>query len=465
MDRLRQLLKVTAIRLTLAYTLLFGVLALGLVFYVSYNTGQLIIGQIRAAADEEVDELSEVYRRGGARSLIRSIDRRSRNPGAYLYLVSDQSGRIITGNVKNVDPNLLKQGGWSATPFPYEPIEGLSGGTHRAIAQVFNLQGGLRLLVGRDIGDASNFRSVIGRAFTIGLAVMLLAGLVLWFVIGRRALQRIDRVSRSSARILAGDLSERLPVSGAEDEFDRLSGNLNQMIARVETLNAGVRNMSDSIAHDLKTPLTRLRNRAEAALSAKRMSKEKREETLNEIITDADGLIKTFDALLMISQVSAGARNAQLKPLDLASIVRDVYELVEPSADETGMDVSITIEDIPEVLGNRELIAQALINLVDNAVKYGANAGRKEIQLSLKQDQGRAVVKVADSGPGIDEADLERVKERFVRLDASRSTPGTGLGLAQVDAVATLHNGELELADNSPGLVAKLILPLSSSGR
>lgn len=455
MLRLRQMLKTTAVRLTLIYTFLFGLLAVGVVGYVSYNTGRLILSQIQTAVDEEVSQIARQSRRRGVRSLIPMIERRSRQPGANLYLVSDAAGRIIAGNVRDLDRDLLGKDGWLIPPFEYLRF-GDADDEGQAIARVFTLPGGMRLLVGRDIGDAERFQQIVGRASTLSLAVMVFTGLVLWFLVGRRALKHIDSVSRSSQRIIDGDLSQRLPISGSGDEFDRLSSSLNELISRIEKLNTGVTVMSDSIAHDLKTPLTRLRNRAEAALG-----KGGDEDLLQNIIADADSLIKTFNALLMISQVESGVRAVQFTPCELASVVCDVHELFEPSAEELGVKLTLNIEADVRVQCSRELIAQALTNLLDNALKYGTTAPTPEIGISLKLEKGEACLSVCDNGSGVPEEELGKVTERFVRMETSRTKPGSGLGLSLVKAVAGLHAGKLVLKDNQPGLCAELRLPVS----
>lgn len=456
MQRLNQMLKTTAVRLTLVYTLLFGLLAVGVVAYVSYNTGNLILSQIQSTVDEEIVQIARQVRRGGMRRLVPMIERRARQPGANLYLVSDANGRIIAGNVRDLDRELLGREGWLIPPFEYQRFGDVDR-QGQAIAKVFPLRGGLRLLVGRDIGDAERFRQIVGRASTLSLVVMVLTGLVLWFLVGRRALKHIDSVSQSSQRIIDGDLSQRLPLSGSGDEFDRLSSSLNALISRVEKLNTGVSVMSDSIAHDLKTPLTRLRNRAEAALS-----KGGNEEVLQDIIADADGLINTFNALLMISQVESGARAVQLEPVALAPIVRDVHELFEPSAEQEGVRLTLEVECEVQGRGNRELIAQALTNLLDNAFKYGVGGTDPTFVLRLFAEDGQACISVSDNGPGIPPDQIEAVLERFVRLDSSRTKPGSGLGLSLVKAVANLHSGQLLLRDNEPGLYAEFRLPIAS---
>ncbi len=453
MLRLRQMLKTTAVRLTLVYTLLFGLLAVGVVAYVSYNTGQLILSQVRIAVDEEVTEIARISNRSSLRNLIPLIERRSRTPGANLYLVADNNGRIIAGNVRDLNRDLLGTDGWRDPPFDYRRFDE-DDDQGKAIARVFTLPGGLRLLVGRDIGDAERFREIVRRATTLSLVIMVLTGLVLWFFVGRSALKRIDSVSRSSQRIIAGDLSQRLPLSGAGDEFDRLSDSLNLLIARVEKLNKGVVTMSDSIAHDLKTPLTRLRNKAEVAL------KNPDRDDLTAIIADADGLISTFNALLMISQAESGARTMQFDDVPLAPILSDMCELFEPLAEDAGCVLTLSVNNETNVQCNRELIAQAVTNLIDNALKYGLTSPKPELMLTLDIVKDSAVISVADNGIGIPSQDLETVTERFVRLDSSRTKPGSGLGLSLVKAIADLHSGSLELGNNYPGLKAELRLPL-----
>ncbi len=458
MDRLKRLLKTTAIRLTIVYTLIFAVLAVAVVAYISLNTSRLLQSQFQTAVDEEVLQLRRVVRRAGLRRLVPIVERRSRRPGANLYLVADPSGRIIAGNVRSIDRSQLAEDGWRR-PFEYERFVEEGSGTYRAIARVFTLPGNLKLLVGRDISDAERFSVIVRRATVLSIFALVITTLILWFFVGRRALQRIDDVSEQSTKIIAGDLSQRLPISGSGDEFDRLSGNLNQIIARIEKLNSGVRTMSDSIAHDLKTPLARLRNSAEAARETTK--REERDVQLKKIVEDADGLIKTFDALLMISQVESGAQPAKLGQVDLKQIVEDIFELYEPLAEDVSTAISLEVCSVPPVSANRELVAQAVTNLLENALKYGSADGQTEISLSLGHQEDRLLVTVADSGRGIAESERESVCDRFVRLDESRNQPGSGLGLSLVDAVACFHGGQLRLEDNEPGLKAIIELPIA----
>jgi signal transduction histidine kinase len=261
-------------------------------------------------------------------------------------------------------------------------------------------------------------------------------------------------VSRSTERILAGDQSERLPVTGANDEFDRLSVRMNVMLDKILLLDKGLKNVSDSIAHDLKTPLTRLRNKADAALNSGTDSGD----ALSEIIADSDQLIKTFNALLMISRVEAGSQVAEFADLDMSETVADVAELYEPVAEEQGFELATEIDPKISVRGNRELLSQAISNLLDNALKYGASedGANNKVLIGLMATKSEILLTIADNGPGIPADKRQEVKERFVRLDESRSKPGNGLGLSLVEAIARLHGAKLELGDHSPGLVVTL---------
>src|SRR5690606_22828741 len=273
--------------------------------------------------------------------------------------------------------------------------------------------------------------------------------------------RRIDTVSEASRRIMAGDLSERLPVSGTGDEFDRLSQNLNVMLARIARLNDGLKQVSDNIAHDLKTPLTRLRNRAEAALAGDPKDADYRE-ALEATIRESDQLIRTFNAILMISRLEAGQSSEQTTTVDLQQTVADVVELYEPVAEEMGVTIEASIASEASITANRELVAQALSNIVDNAIKYSAGSGEApRVQVSLGREGDGYIIEVADNGPGIPDEDRDRATERFVRLERSRSQPGSGLGLSLAKAVMTFHGGRLELLPGDPGLTVVMTFPAS----
>jgi len=450
MSRLRAMLSTTAVRLSALYLGLFALCAVALVFYVTAISEGMQRDRTQSAIADELRIVAGAYRRGGVAGLVRIIERRSRQPGANLYAIAMPTGDLIAGNIAALQPGVLDREGWTTLPFRYQRNGDTADEQHRALAQVVFLPNGMRLMVGRDIGEREQVRGLVRQALVIALAIMFAGALAIWFFVGRRALKRIDHMSEASKKILAGDLAQRLPVNGSGDEFDRLSLSLNAMLGRIERLNEGLRQVSDNIAHDLKTPLTRLRNRAEAALAGDGGGEAHRE-ALEQMIADSDQLIRTFNALLMISRVEAGSSTAQMSEVDLSGLASDAAELYEPLAEEQGIRLVARIEPGITIRGNRELLAQALSNLIDNAVKYADGGAAPEIAVTLTRSRGEVRLAVTDNGPGIPGDRREDVVKRFVRLDESRSKPGTGLGLSLVQAVAALHGGSLQLRDASPG--------------
>ncbi|KQS77479.1 histidine kinase [Rhizobium sp. Leaf384] len=468
MSRVGILMRTTAVRLSALYLVLFSLCAAFLVFYVTGMSQRLLDQQTKDAVSAEVSQIEAIYGRAGVNGLLRTLERRARQPGAALYVIAGPTGEILAGNVASLQPGLLDKEGWTDEAFAYQRYtDETRKDRHVALAQVLFLDNGLRVLVGRDLQEPEKFRVLVRQALMVALGVMGVGALIIWFAIGRNALKRIDRMSDASTRIMAGDLSQRLPMSGSGDEFDRLSESLNAMLGRIEKLNEGLRQVSDNIAHDLKTPLTRLRNKAEAALSHN-TSIDGYRGSLDEIINESDQLIRTFNALLMISRVEAGSSAAEMSDVDLSQSVADCVELYEPLADEHALALEAEITPGISVTGNRELIGQALGNLIDNAVKYseGAKDARILVRLS-RRDGGGVVVSVADFGPGVPDDKRDVVVQRFVRLDQSRSKPGTGLGLSLVEAVMELHHGSLALRSTMPeaagakGLTVDMIFPQS----
>ncbi|MBZ9965119.1 sensor histidine kinase [Mesorhizobium sp. BR1-1-2] len=479
------IMKTTAARLSALYLLLFALCAVLLVLYMTSLSARMLTAQTQETINDEVLGLARAYQRGGLPVLVRVVEARSRQPGANLYLIADTNGQILTGNVQSLEPGVIETEGWTTEPFSYRRFgegeldrqrstpsdqatpqpgdtavrsEGEKG--HNAIALVLRLPNQMIMLVGRDLGEPERFRAVIRRSLMLALGMMGLGGLLIWFFVGRAALKRIDGVSEASRRIMGGDLSGRLPVTGAGDEFDRLSENLNAMLARIAMLNEGLKQVSDNIAHDLKTPLTRLRNRAEATLSGKHKTSDYRQ-ALEGTIAESDQLIKTFNAILMISRLEAGYSSESTSRVDLAAAVRDVVELYEPVAEEAGVSLEAAVNGAFLVDGNRELIGQALSNIVDNAIKYSTDSTSKPaVRVTLERAHGEIRLVVADNGQGIpDDADRARATERFVRLEKSRSQPGSGLGLSLAKAVMTFHYGRLDLLPGNPGLSVVMSFP------
>jgi signal transduction histidine kinase len=291
---------------------------------------------------------------------------------------------------------------------------------------------------------------------------MFLLGVIGGGLISRNLLSRVDSINRTANEIVAGDLSRRVSVSRAGDELDAMAQNLNRMLDRNERLMRGMRDVTDSIAHDLRTPLNRLRNRLEGVLThVDPESGQGRE--IDAAVGETDRLIATFNALLMIAEAEAGAMREAMAPVSLAQVIEGVAELYEPLAEEKGLTLVVAPGRAAPIRGNLRLLAQALANLVDNAIKYTPEGGR--ITIAAADRPGGAALSVADSGPGIPAADRGRVVERFVRLEESRNSPGTGLGLSLVAAVARLHDARLELTDNAPGLNATLVFPVSTAPR
>ncbi|MDO1581584.1 sensor histidine kinase [Rhizobium oryzicola] len=466
MSRFRLMFRSTAVRLSALYILLFALCAAFLVVYVTAMSERILAQQVRDSLTREIVDINNVYDRGGAAGLLRMLERRARQPGANLYVIAGPTGELLAGNVASVEPGVLDREGWTSLPFRYEPYsENGPPRPHFATANVLLLDNGLRVMVGRDLGEPGRFRYIVRQALMVALAIMGAGALVIWFGIGRNALKRIDRMSAATTKIMAGDLSQRLPVGLSGDEFDRLSESLNAMLERIEKLNEGLKQVSDNIAHDLKTPLTRLRNKAADALAMDR--EDARKVALEGIIGESDQLIRTFNALLMISRVEAGSIAAEMSPVDLSAISADSAELYEPVAEEAGLTLVTAIDPDITVQGNRELIGQAIFNLLDNAIKYACdNPVDPTIKVSLSRDADMVRLSVADHGPGVPPDMRAEVTKRFVRLDESRSKPGTGLGLSLVEAVLELHGGTLELSSTNgdaaphPGLTVTMVFPV-----
>src|SRR5215813_4845595 len=459
---LGKLLRTTAFKLSLVYLTVFALFAAFLIGYFAWTTSRLITQQITETTDSEINGLSEVYSQGGIRRLLLLVDARSRRPGSNLYLVTTPAGEGLAGNVGTLEPGILER--TDLTETAYRRLDEAEDAEHRAFVRVVRLSGGFRLLVGRDLEERERLYDIIFAAARWSVAVVVVLGLAGGFFVARRVLKRIDAMSGTSRTIMAGDLGGRLPMAGTGDELDRLAESLNAMLERIEALMHGLKEVSDNIAHDLRTPLTRLRNRCEEALRLAEDESQYRA-ALESTIEESDALIRTFNALLMIARAESGQARENMSEFDAAEIAHDIGELYEPLAEEKGIALKVEAETPAPVKGNRELISQALANLVDNSIKYSeprngtTNGVPAEIVVRALKEGDRILLTVADSGPGIPEAERSRVIERFVRLEQSRSQPGSGLGLSLASAVARLHGGELTLTDNNPGLKSIIALP------
>jgi signal transduction histidine kinase len=451
-----RLFRTTAFRLTAVYLALFIGFATLVLGYTAWHARRLIEAQITEQIAAEVAVLGEQYRQGGERRLMQVLERRTRRIGTSLYLLVDQKGDSVTGNVLLRAPTLEQSPGWMEAPFnwPDENEEKARDGKFR----VFELPSGLRLFVGRDLSERDRLADVFGRARRFSILMALLIGAVSAFFVTRRVLSRVDGIAAASQRIMAGNLSERLPSAGSGDEFDRLAAHLNAMLDRMNVLMAGLRELSDNVAHDLRTPLTRLRNAAEDSLR-NATSQEESRAGLERAIEESDKLIRVFDALLMIARAETGNLQASLEPVALDTLLPDLSDLYGPAAEEAGMPLGVSLEPGLSVRASRELLSRALANLIENALKYAQPEGAGTIVLAARRAGELIEISVADRGPGIPVEAREKVLERFVRLDKSRNAPGFGLGLSLVNAVARLMGGSLRLEDNAPGLRVVLSLP------
>jgi signal transduction histidine kinase len=441
--------------------------------YLVWHANQLLTSKAAAELVAEEASLRSQYRSGGALRLAAAVDARVNAPGAGLYLLLDGYGTRLAGNLQGRPEALIDDG--RPRIFFYQSFSEAGGGERLAIGRTFAVPGGLILVVARDIDDQRRLVSGISWMAFWSFGLLSVLGIGAGILIGRGMLVRIEAITDTSRRIMAGDLSRRVPLSGSGDELDRLAEGLNAMLARIEELLAALREVSDNIAHDLKTPLNRLRNRAEAALRSSDPAAYR--DGLSRTIEEADELIKTFDSLLLIARLEAGAAAETMGPVDLAEVIGDIAELYEPAAEEAGLTLAVHAEPGPGphlcAVANRELVSQAVANLVDNAIKYSAAAlvtagagaapaapPRPGIRITLARVGDAIEIAVGDRGPGIAPQDRERALQRFVRLEKSRSHPGAGLGLSLVAAVARMHGGSVRLEDNAPGLRAVLSIPV-----
>jgi signal transduction histidine kinase len=462
-DRLARIVSTTAFRvaaITVAVYLAFAGLVVGLLLW---QTNRVLTNEVLATLRSEAALLKAEAQDGDAAALVRAVEARSRPGGPGLYYLADPSGKKVAGNLSRLPPEIVDSAAGGV--FRYAP-DAISTRERLAVAIPVDVSGGVQLIVGRDVEELRRFAGEMGTVYFLALGFLTLGGLVAGFAASRVALKRIETINVAARSIMAGDMSRRIAVTGAEDEFDALATNLNAMLERIEALMSGLREVSDNIAHDLKTPLTRLRNSAEAAL--RETGEDAYREGLEHTIEKADELIKTFNSLLLVARLEAGALEGNAERFDIGRVVRDVAELYEPVAEERGMQLAVNVGAGPQFTGNRQLIVQAFVNLIENAIKYSGKSGAATdgaISIDLRNHAEGVEIAVADNGPGIAPEDRERVLKRFVRLEKSRTEPGTGLGLSLVQAVARLHGGSVRLEDNRPGLRVVLTLPKRGDAR
>lgn len=455
MKRFTRVVRTTAFKLSLLYIGVFTVLSGFLLIYISRNTDHLMSEQVVQTIDAELSGLSDIYVRGGVRDLVESIDRRSRHPDSSLYLLVDFSGNALVGNIARLPTMVLEEADGGLRRVRYTRV-GLDAKDiqRQAMVRIFELRGGFRLLVGRDLGEQLQFSNLLANALRLWLIVVVIMGGITWVFVSRRVMKRIDEITDTSRTIMTGDLSGRLPVAGNGDEFDRLAISLNAMLDRIELLMRSMKDVTDNIAHDLKTPLTRLQTRIEASLR-EASDTESYRKTLENTLDETDHLLRIFNALLRIARIESMAPGTVMERVGLSELVSEIAELYEPLIEDEGGRLEAAVPEDLAADCNKDLISQVLVNLIENALKYGSPPdGGLVIRLSAEERDGRVMLQVTDNGPGIPQEAHERVTDRFVRLDESRAEPGTGLGLSLVKAVARLHGGDLRFKNETQGLTA-----------
>ena len=464
--------KSSAFRITLVYVLLFGLSVAIILGFVYWSTIAYQNSQTEDSINVEIEELSRVYQNRGYPGLVTTLSQRVEQQSlgdSTLYLLTDSQFRPLVTNISGW-PRLAfdREGGWIDFRLDDSRVRGNQ--EFSARARVLEFDNRYNLLVGRAMRDLANLKELVGRALIWGLMLTLALGLIGGYMLRQTLRSRLGAINQTSRQIMQGDLRRRIATRGTEDEFDELANNLNSMLDQIEHGMEGVRRVSDNIAHDLKTPLARLKNKIEE-LKFHVAGRPTEEIALDNIIQEADGLLATFNALLRIARIEYSEQHQAFTTLDVNSILSDLLELYEPLVEEKGQSLTVVLGPAIEFEADRDMLFQAFANLIDNAIKYTPEGGEISIRSGLGEGGENSAevtrdevnngykswyVEIADDGPGIPEEEHEKVVQRFYRIDPSRTTPGSGLGLALVFAVLKLHKLDLSFADNDPGLKVRV---------
>jgi signal transduction histidine kinase len=457
-------LKTSTFQLALLYMVVFATSVFLLLAFIYWRTAGFMTAQTDQTIEAEIAGLAEQYRGRGVNGLITIIrERVARDPNAKsIYLLTTDDYLKLAGNLTNWPQKAQVKDGW--IDFTLDESVGWGGPERRARARIFEVQGGLRLLVGRDVDDLTTLKSLIETAINWGMGITLALALAGGFMMSRSTTKRIEVINNTSRKIMSGHLSLRIPTRGTDDDFDQLADNLNQMLDRIVNLMEGIRHVSDSIAHDLRTPLTRLRNQLENTLMS--VDNDEAREQAGRAVAEADQLLATFNALLRIARLETRGNSADMKPVSLGVLVSDACELYGALAEDKEQSFRQDLDEEVMIEGDRDLLFQMVSNLIDNAIKYTPEHG--DIAVSVRGEEDTAVLQVSDSGIGIPESEKDQVFQRFYRVAKSRSLPGNGLGLSLVGAVTEIHQGHISLSDHRPdqdppGLTVTVRLPAYSS--
>lgn len=443
-------------RLALTYVGLFAVsllVVLGSFYLVIIH---LPLEAAKAQVQREAHSLRNIYIVDGAPALMKRLRMREHAPNQRraFHAFIDGRGHVLTANLPSW-PKHVSEGWWRLEADDYLDGDEID---YEALALDYRFNDGARLLVGRDIEDIGEIEEVLASGTLVVLAAALMVGILGGGLMSLAIGRRIDAVSATARRVMAGDLSQRVPVRGSGDDFDRLAETLNLMLARIEAALEAVRRVSDSVAHELRTPLARLKADLEDAAGK---ADEARVGRLASAIAEADRLEKIFDAVLRIARIEAGRHDVTKRRIDLSTLLEDAVDYYRPAAEERGIALSAAIEPAIAIAGDADLIFQAMTNLIDNAIKYTPEGGDVGLVAAVEPAMGTVAITLTDSGPGISAEHRARVTERFYRAPSVADLPGEGLGLSLVAAVAALHESRLAFEDGAPGLCVRWILPIA----
>ena len=452
--RMIELTRSAPFRIAAYYAGLFALSVMLLFGFVYWNSTEELTQQLQIATRHESQSLHAIDRERGWEALRAEVNERARRGAANgpFYALLNRDGRMLAGNVGPLKPF----DGWRQIHRSLSPNQ--DDDSALALLLGTRMEEGL-LVVGRSLAPIDELQEVLlsGLGWTLGLTVVL--ALLGGIAMSRGALRRVETIVAASNDIMEGNLARRLPVSGAHDEIDRLAETINRMLDRIQALIEGLRQVSSDIAHDLRTPLGRLRQRLEAA-QGEALTAEGYAATLERAVAEVDAILDTFGALLRIAQIESGVRRSRFAPVDLSALTRDIVESFEAVAESRGQRIAGRVAPNVSLRGDRELLAQALVNLIENAIRHSPVG--TSIEVVLEDAVDGPMLTVSDTGPGIPAAEHENVLRRFYRIEKSRTTPGSGLGLALVKAVVDLHEARLDLADNAPGLRVALHFPRST---
>ncbi len=421
--------------------------------FVYFSTVEVIENEVAEVVEAEIRSLEDEYRAGGLARLRTALSRRVEvADGDAIYLLSAPNNQRIVGNLSQW-PDIRTDGEWTLLSL-YRTD---TASTVLVGARAYTLGLGAKLLVGRDMRARRDFQETLTEAMIWALIIVVILALIGGVIFSRLVLRRLKSIDTTARSIMDGDISQRIPLTAKHDEFDQLAMTLNEMLGKVEDLIEELKIATESMAHDLRSPLTRLRSHLEQSQN-KLNNDPSAGAAIEQAIVETDRILKDLNSLLNIARLETGLSETQMKNVDLSALLTDVYELYSPLAEENGMGLALSIpQDDIIIKANAQLIAQAISNLIENSIKY-AGEGAK-INISAEKTGGSITVNISDNGPGISKENRDKAIQRFIRLSPERKSTGMGLGLYLVSIIVKIHKFELKLDDNAPGLSTKIIIP------